>query len=577
MKKFNKNKSNYPSRVGLTRLVLAGVLLAASAGRLSGDGTQEGYGRSATGEAQVEPARKLGDEQQHDRYQQLFSYTLLLMKSLKTTLSDEAERRRVADVVAEQALQSFDDIHSAKSWLTFVGMQSQFDARGPRGKKIKGIGRLAPRYKKYLVALCAPGGDDKTTDLRQVKAGSRISACYFSRLLQATGSLVAVYGLYREGASAKRVMDGTIVRPDVATLYQNVLATNLFPDGMTPRISSIFAHLSMVSAAGVTRRVVDTWIIKDVARLFLKNDRHMESWLGAVASINQLNSYRRPGYLGKKIAGFGGVSRKLDHEDAFGCGGDKVDARARDDAYISMFLSACMFGGVLEAVDGDSNLAAGLFASLQRNKVKMEDVMREGRSPTLFATGTRIKNVKTAVRLINATNIKYSNIQSKLGPKLINIHAASAAGEAIFGGAEAIENWFILLRIENNFNHNGVSPVGATGLGQLMPEYVSDFGKSCGIFDVSERGVRDLAMNAILSSCYFRQLVDEQEVIQFALAGYNAGPNSKTLERVKQFSSINKETANYIVRFSLAKELLSKPPSGEGTKFENHLLTSSHD
>lgn len=70
-------------------------------------------------------------------------------------------------------------------------------------------------------------------------------------------------------------------------------------------------------------------------------------------------------------------------------------------------------------------------------------------------------------------------------------------------------------KVESNFNPYAVSPRGACGILQLMPETVKRFGV---------KNVFDVAQNVDAGARYLRWLLDRfQGRVELALAGYNAG------------------------------------------------------
>ena len=67
--------------------------------------------------------------------------------------------------------------------------------------------------------------------------------------------------------------------------------------------------------------------------------------------------------------------------------------------------------------------------------------------------------------------------------------------------------------VESRFNHASVSPVGARGLGQLMPETAASLGVD----------PRDPAANLLGAAWLLRLHLDEFRTVPLALAAYNAG------------------------------------------------------
>ena len=91
-----------------------------------------------------------------------------------------------------------------------------------------------------------------------------------------------------------------------------------------------------------------------------------------------------------------------------------------------------------------------------------------------------------------------------------------------------------LINRESNFNPKAISPKGAVGLGQLMPDTAADLGV---------KDPLDPEANLHGSAKYFTQQLEQFGSLDLALAAYNAGP-----QRVREFHGIPPfaETRSYI-------------------------------
>jgi soluble lytic murein transglycosylase-like protein len=92
-----------------------------------------------------------------------------------------------------------------------------------------------------------------------------------------------------------------------------------------------------------------------------------------------------------------------------------------------------------------------------------------------------------------------------------------------------------VMQAESAFNAMAVSPVGALGLMQLMPDVAAELGAE---------DPMDPQQNIMAGSRYLRQLLDAHRGnVRLALASYNAGPGN-----VAKYRAIPpfKETQNYV-------------------------------
>jgi hypothetical protein len=99
-----------------------------------------------------------------------------------------------------------------------------------------------------------------------------------------------------------------------------------------------------------------------------------------------------------------------------------------------------------------------------------------------------------------------------------------------------------LIAQESNFNPSAVSPKGAGGLGQVMPDTARDPGY--GVRPLAAEDLMDPAENIRFSADFLGAMINEfDRDIPLALAAYNAGPGN-----VKKYGGIPpfEETQNYV-------------------------------
>jgi hypothetical protein len=106
-----------------------------------------------------------------------------------------------------------------------------------------------------------------------------------------------------------------------------------------------------------------------------------------------------------------------------------------------------------------------------------------------------------------------------------------------------------MIHQESNFNPRAVSPAGAAGLGQLMPQTARDLGV-CDIFSARD--------NLDGAARYLTSMLDQFGSPELALAAYNAGPGA-----VKKYGGVPpyRETNQYVANIVGA---LGRNPDPEG-------------
>lgn len=150
-------------------------------------------------------------------------------------------------------------------------------------------------------------------------------------------------------------------------------------------------------------------------------------------------------------------------------------------------------------------------------------------------------------------------VKSPLSPPERQLTAQMLVGIAsnIMDRIDDRENWIYVLGIESRFDQSAISAAGAVGIGQIMPQYAASFGKLCGLEGVQPKDVNNILVNATLSACLFRNLLETvyKRSVVLALAAYNSGPSSASTKNIQNYGSAVPETANYISRFSYLKEM----------------------
>ncbi len=81
-----------------------------------------------------------------------------------------------------------------------------------------------------------------------------------------------------------------------------------------------------------------------------------------------------------------------------------------------------------------------------------------------------------------------------------------------------------VIHVESRGYHLAVSPVGARGLMQLMPETGEELASKLGLPWRSPNSLFDPILNVKLGTAYLKQLTDRYASVTTALAAYNWGP-----------------------------------------------------
>lgn len=162
---------------------------------------------------------------------------------------------------------------------------------------------------------------------------------------------------------------------------------------------------------------------------------------------------------------------------------------------------------------------------------------------------------KFVVTLMNIANAPLTEFQRQTVAQAI----VRVSG-GVFQSYEERKAFAILVAIESKFDKNAKSPVGAMGLTQVMPKYVSEFAGRCGIKDVKPTDLVEIEQNLTLGACQFRELLNVLDGnIASALVAYNAGLSSGSLKELRSLKNIaNTETASYVTKYTYLRAEVDK-------------------
>lgn len=165
-----------------------------------------------------------------------------------------------------------------------------------------------------------------------------------------------------------------------------------------------------------------------------------------------------------------------------------------------------------------------------------------------------IKFVSTAMALAAPKSSEAKN--AYLGSQIVRV------GMEAFDNQEERETWVAILANESRFNPKAKSPVGAIGIGQVMPKSAKWYAERCNLpNDFSDEDLYLTEINLTISACAFKEMlknVNNSKIL--ALISYNAGQFSKDLKRIEQMANINQETANYVAKITRFLEKVREKP-----------------
>ena len=156
---------------------------------------------------------------------------------------------------------------------------------------------------------------------------------------------------------------------------------------------------------------------------------------------------------------------------------------------------------------------------------------------------------------------------AKLSPvrKAVLATSISSVAERYIQQREDQETYVILICIESKFDNRARSPVGATGLAQIMPKYAQNFADLCSMGKLENGDIEDPIINLSLGACLYQHLTKELGSSILAIAAYNAGPNSSSVRNLANLANPVPETASYVAKSAMLKEKLKDGKDNPGT------------
>jgi hypothetical protein len=168
-----------------------------------------------------------------------------------------------------------------------------------------------------------------------------------------------------------------------------------------------------------------------------------------------------------------------------------------------------------------------------------------------------LENLKSEVQDLKETSLQKKNLieftltamdmapKSKISSAKREIVAEKLVNYTIkyLPNQDSREQYISMIKIESNFENTARSPVGAQGIGQIMPSTFNGVIKTMDIKATPE-DIANEDVNLMVGAYYFNTLLTEQRGNpRLASIAYNGG--SKVAESFKKMNRINQESANY--------------------------------
>lgn len=171
-------------------------------------------------------------------------------------------------------------------------------------------------------------------------------------------------------------------------------------------------------------------------------------------------------------------------------------------------------------------------------------------------TSEQVPGISYVEKVMDACGAKISEARRKILADQIE-----TIGERMFEKEEHRKWFYFLICIESRFNGDARSPVGATGLAQIMPQYAKEFAAVCGLGELDPKDLADSQVNLLVGACRFRELMLYYEGDPtLALAAYNSGRNSPTVRKAatSDIRTGHPETVGYLAAAFVLEQRLER-------------------
>ena len=118
-------------------------------------------------------------------------------------------------------------------------------------------------------------------------------------------------------------------------------------------------------------------------------------------------------------------------------------------------------------------------------------------------------------------------------------------------------SWYILLAVESKFDQTATSSAGAVGIGQVVPLDVKYLNKVTQVSFTKSTLIKSARTNLEVSAGLYKYLKRKLTSRTLTLESYNAGLSSTSIKNIRNISSINLETANYITKHTYLTDVMN--------------------